>query len=323
MQSVGRRSASAVLGWAVRTPGVPTIASPSSLTSSSNRAVIRCLSTTIATLTDGITTTNNNSGGSSHTRAVAGGGPLKTSPRIQSTTGTTSWDQGHPLVGMTKRWQSSSSSSSRQSSTATSTTTKVTTDDGTTTTGSHASVQETEEPYHVEEVTHSDAPKRFITDFGIPTLVPQWKRMFAPDTLFTDISAGLTVGCIAVPLSLAIALASGVPAEVGLVTAAVSGVAGGLFGGTTLAITGPAAAISLLIVEAVNSHGLEALPLITLACGGLQLASGVTRLGVIGKLVPVSVIGKGSQQTPWKSFCIFYSNSYLSSSPFFWTADNK
>lgn len=129
-----------------------------------------------------------------------------------------------------------------------------------------------------------------LLDFGIPSLIPEWRKMFNKDTLFTDLSAGLTVGCIAVPLSLAIAVASGVPAEVGLVTAAVSGVAGGLMGGTSLAITGPAAAISLLVLSAVQQHGLEALPFITLACGGLQLASGVTRLGVVAKLVPVSVI---------------------------------
>lgn len=132
--------------------------------------------------------------------------------------------------------------------------------------------------------------KPFLLDLGLPKLIPEWKKMFSSETLFTDISAGLTVGCIAVPLSLAIAVASGVPAEVGLVTAAVSGVAGGLMGGTTLAVTGPAAAISLLVVGAVEQHGLEALPFITLACGGLQLASGVTRLGVVAKLVPVSVI---------------------------------
>jgi MFS superfamily sulfate permease-like transporter len=132
--------------------------------------------------------------------------------------------------------------------------------------------------------------KPLILDFGIPKLVPEWKKMFNSETLFSDISAGLTVGCIAVPLSLAIAVASGVPAEVGLVTAAVSGVAGGMLGGTTLAVTGPAAAISLLVVGAVEQHGIEALPVITLACGGLQLLSGVTRLGVVTKLVPVSVI---------------------------------
>ena len=132
--------------------------------------------------------------------------------------------------------------------------------------------------------------KPYSLNMGVPELIPEWKRMFKSETLLQDVSAGLTVGCIAVPLSLAIALASGVPAEVGLVTAAVSGIAGGLMGGTTLAVTGPAAAISLLVVGAVQEHGLEMLPFITLACGGMQLASGVTRLGVVAKLVPVSVI---------------------------------
>jgi len=132
--------------------------------------------------------------------------------------------------------------------------------------------------------------KPWLLDMGIPSMIPEWRNMFNPSTLFTDVSAGVTIGCVAVPLSLAIAVASGVPPEVGLVTAAVSGVAGGLVGGTTLAITGPAAAISLLVVGAVQEHGLEALPFITLACGGLQLVSGVTRLGTMAKLVPVSVI---------------------------------
>jgi MFS superfamily sulfate permease-like transporter len=147
-----------------------------------------------------------------------------------------------------------------------------------------------EGPDEKEVATKKTNKKPLLLNLGIPSLVPEWKNMFNPSTLLTDISAGITVGCIAVPLSLAIALASGVPAEVGLVTAAVSGIAGGLLGGTTLAVTGPAAAISLLVVGAVQAHGLEALPFITLATGGLQLASGVTRVGVVAKLVPVSVI---------------------------------
>jgi hypothetical protein len=132
--------------------------------------------------------------------------------------------------------------------------------------------------------------KPFLLDLGIPSLIPEWKKMFDSKTILSDVSAGLTVGCIAVPLSLAIAMASGVPAEVGLATAAVSGIAGGLMGGTTLAVTGPAAAISLLVIGAVQAHGLESLPFITVAVGGLQMASGVTRLGIYAKLVPVSVI---------------------------------
>ena len=145
-------------------------------------------------------------------------------------------------------------------------------------------------PKEKEEDDEVASSSKYEWDLGLSKLVPEWRKMFNKDTLFTDVSAGLTVGCVAVPLSLAIAVASEVPAEVGLVTAAVSGIAGGLMGGTTLAVTGPAAAISLLVVDAVHTHGLEALPFITLACGGLQLASGVSRIGTAAKLVPVSVI---------------------------------
>ena len=63
------------------------------------------------------------------------------------------------------------------------------------------------------------------------------------------------MGCITIPLSLVIAIASGVPAEVGLVTASLSGVFGSIMVGTMLAVTGPAAAISLLVVGAVQQHG--------------------------------------------------------------------
>lgn len=131
---------------------------------------------------------------------------------------------------------------------------------------------------------------RFITDLGIKSLVPEWRRMFDRSTIANDVTAGITVGCVAVPLSLAIALASGVPPEVGLASAAVAGIVGGLMGGTTLAITGPAAAISLLVCEAVQTHGLGTLPFITLACGGLQLATGIVRGGGMAKYVPDSVI---------------------------------
>jgi len=187
----------------------------------------------------------------------------------------------HPVQSYGYRFKSSSSGTDTTLSSAATTTSAIKKDDD------NSNNDDKKAPDSSDSSARS---KPFLFDLGIPSLVPDWKRMFSSETIFTDISAGITVGCIAVPLSLAIALASGVPAEVGLVTAAVSGVAGGLLGGTTLAVTGPAAAISLLVVGAVQAHGLEALPFITLATGGLQLASGVTRLGVVAKLVPVSVI---------------------------------
>jgi carbonic anhydrase len=129
-----------------------------------------------------------------------------------------------------------------------------------------------------------------ILDLGLPSLVPEWRKMFSSTTMLADVAAGLTVGCIAVPLSLAIAVASGLPPEVGLVSAATAGLVGAMMGGTTLAITGPANAIILLIGEAVHTHGIAALPIITCAAGGLQLLTGMARGGKVTKFVPWSVI---------------------------------
>lgn len=127
--------------------------------------------------------------------------------------------------------------------------------------------------------------------FGIHALRPEWARMIDRRTIVPDVYAGIGVGCAAVPLSLAIAMASNVPPEVGLGAAVVGGVAGSLLGGTTLAVTGPAAAMSVLVAESVHTHGLAALPLITAGCGALQLATGLTRQCSLISMTPVPVIG--------------------------------
>jgi carbonic anhydrase len=127
-------------------------------------------------------------------------------------------------------------------------------------------------------------------DLGLRGLLPEWKSMLAREGLKDDVVAGLTVACVAVPLSLAIALASGVPPAVGLVTAIVGGIVCALFGGTRLAVSGPAAAMAILVGTIVNEHGLPALLVIGVGCGLLQLLTGVLRLGRFVRLVPLPVI---------------------------------
>ncbi len=127
-------------------------------------------------------------------------------------------------------------------------------------------------------------------DLGIRGLVPDWKALFSPKDLGADVGAGLTVACIAIPLSLAIALASGVAPAVGLVTAIVAGIVCALFGGTPLQVSGPAAAMAVLIAALAQEHGLAALLLIGIGCGILQIATGVLGLGRFVKLVPLPVI---------------------------------
>ncbi len=127
-------------------------------------------------------------------------------------------------------------------------------------------------------------------DLGIRNLIPDWKALFSRQHLGADLGAGLTVACIAIPLSLAIALASGVAPAVGLVTAIVAGIVCGLFGGTPLQVSGPAAAMAVLVATLVQEHGVVGLLLIGIGCGLLQVATGVLGLGRFVRLVPLPVV---------------------------------
>ncbi len=127
-------------------------------------------------------------------------------------------------------------------------------------------------------------------DLGLRALSAEWRALFTTKDLGADVVAGLTVACVAIPLSLAIALASGVPPAVGLVTAIVAGIVCGLLGGTPLQVSGPAAAMAVLIATIVQDRGLGVLLLVGVGCGVLQIATGALGLGRFVRLVPVSVI---------------------------------
>jgi carbonic anhydrase len=132
--------------------------------------------------------------------------------------------------------------------------------------------------------------KKFNWDLGISKLLPEWKEMLSWRYLAEDCSAGITVACIAIPLSLAIALASGVSPGVGLITSIISGIICALFGGTRLAVSGPAAAMTILIANNVEKFGVEGLIFIGLIAGIMQLITGVIGLGKLGRFVPLPVI---------------------------------
>src|SRR5262245_39799945 len=88
-------------------------------------------------------------------------------------------------------------------------------------------------------------PRRVLSatrwDLGIRALLPEWRGMLSREHLREDVVAGLTVACVALPLSLAIALASDVPPAIGITTAIVAGITCAFLGGTRLAVSGPAA----------------------------------------------------------------------------------
>ncbi|MGW5640235.1 SulP family inorganic anion transporter [Streptomyces sp. NPDC003832] len=105
-----------------------------------------------------------------------------------------------------------------------------------------------------------------------------------------DFAASLVVFLVALPLCLGVAVASGVPAELGLVTGIVGGVVTGLMRGSSLQVSGPAAGLTVLVLEAVQEFGLPALGVIVLATGLLQVLMGALRLGRWFRAISVSVV---------------------------------
>ncbi|OLZ67399.1 sulfate transporter [Streptomyces sp. IMTB 2501] len=105
-----------------------------------------------------------------------------------------------------------------------------------------------------------------------------------------DFAASLVVFLVALPLCVGVAVASGVPAELGLITGIVGGLVTGLMRGSSFQVSGPAAGLTVLVFEAVKEFGLPALGVIVLASGVLQMGMGLLRLGRYFRAISVSVV---------------------------------
>ncbi len=101
--------------------------------------------------------------------------------------------------------------------------------------------------------------------------------------------AGITVGIVALPLSMALAIASGVAPQYGLYTAIVGGIAIALTGGSRINISGPTAAFVVILLPIVHNFGLGGLLISGLMAGIILLAMGLARLGSLIELVPYPV----------------------------------
>lgn len=136
----------------------------------------------------------------------------------------------------------------------------------------------------------SGAGKRpALVDLFTPKLITVLREGYGVGDLRADIFAGLTVAIVALPLSMAIAIASGTTPERGLYTAAVGGFLISALGGSRFQIGGPAAAFTILVAATVSQHGLDGLLLATMMAGALLLLMGVLRLGSYIKFIPYPV----------------------------------
>lgn len=122
-----------------------------------------------------------------------------------------------------------------------------------------------------------------------PKLVTVFREGYGLADLRADALAGLTVAIVALPLSMAIAIASGVAPERGLYTAIIGGVLISLFGGSRFQIGGPAGAFIVLVAAIVEREGYEGFVLATLIGGLLLLVIGFLRLGTFIKYIPYPV----------------------------------
>jgi SulP family sulfate permease len=108
--------------------------------------------------------------------------------------------------------------------------------------------------------------------------------------LLRDVSAGLTVGVVALPLAMAFAIASGVKPEQGIVTAIVAGFLISALGGSQVQIGGPAGAFIVIVYGIVERYGLTNLLIATALSGVLLFLMGLFRLGALVRYIPVTII---------------------------------
>ncbi|WP_327124430.1 C4-dicarboxylic acid transporter DauA [Nitrincola sp. A-D6] len=104
-----------------------------------------------------------------------------------------------------------------------------------------------------------------------------------------DLIAGVTVGIIAIPLAMALAIASGVKPEYGLYTAIIAGFLIALSGGSRYSISGPTAAFVVILYPVTQAFGLGGLLVATLMAGAILVALAVARLGRLIEYIPESV----------------------------------
>ncbi|HAJ46863.1 MAG TPA: sodium-independent anion transporter [Alphaproteobacteria bacterium] len=126
-------------------------------------------------------------------------------------------------------------------------------------------------------------------DLFTPKLVTILREGYTRSALAADLMAGLTVAIVALPLSMAIAIASGATPERGLIAAIIGGFLISALGGSRFQIGGPAGAFIVLVSVSFAEHGVEGTLLATMIAGVILIAIGLLQLGTFIKFIPYPV----------------------------------
>jgi SulP family sulfate permease len=124
----------------------------------------------------------------------------------------------------------------------------------------------------------------------VPKLITTLRQGYGVGDLRRDLLAGLTVAIVALPLSMALAIASGASPAVGLHTAIVAGFLISALGGSRVQIGGPTAAFIPVVFGVIAHYGYDGLVMATLMAGAMLIVAGLLRLGTLVKYMPQPVI---------------------------------
>ena len=123
-----------------------------------------------------------------------------------------------------------------------------------------------------------------------PKLVTSLREGYTPARLRADLLAGLTVAIIALPLSMALGIASGASPDKGLVTAIIAGFVISAVGGSRVQVGGPTGAFVVVIAGVIARHGYDGLLAATLMAGVIMIVAGYSGVGRLMRYVPMPVV---------------------------------
>ncbi|HKJ05829.1 MAG TPA: SulP family inorganic anion transporter, partial [Flavobacteriaceae bacterium] len=124
----------------------------------------------------------------------------------------------------------------------------------------------------------------------VPKLFSLVKEGISRKTFTTDALSGVIVGIVALPLSIAFAIASGVSPEKGIITAIIAGIIISTFGGSRVQIGGPTGAFIVIVYGIVQEFGIDGLTIATFMAGFIIIGLGLAKMGNLLKFIPYSLI---------------------------------
>ena len=133
--------------------------------------------------------------------------------------------------------------------------------------------------------TKTPPPPPALGELFLPKLITVLREGYTLAHLRSDAIAGLTVAIVALPLSMAIAIAAGASPAQGIITAIIGGFFVSLLGGSRFQIGGPAGAFIVLMATTAQTHGMDGMILATMMAGVILMAIGFLKLGTYIKFI--------------------------------------